>query len=213
MSLFLRRDRWYCGAAQRFCKYRRLYSRSSMEASAEDPWQLGEALHGDSGAWGRLVDEFSDTIWHWARSQGLTREDAEDVCQTVWYRLKDRGHTIADRRRLAGWLATTTRREAQALSARRRRAASAEITLVAVEHLAVVDQPSAFEITLGNETYQRLCAAFEALSLKCRELLGLLWDNMLSYQDVSELLGIPVGSIGPTRQRCLQSLREHAAIA
>lgn len=176
-----------------------------------DPYALRAALAGDADAWAGIVEEFSDTMWGWARSAGLSREDAADVCQTVWYLLKDRGHTIREPERLAGWLAITTRREAHAVS-RRVRTRQPEVIDVTD---AVLPDPSAGPEAhaLATETQTRLAQAFRSLSERCRSLLALLWDDNVSYADISEILDMPMGSIGPTRQRCLAKLRAEAVIA
>lgn len=182
-------------------------------ASDVDPWQLRAALANDPEAWNSLVDEFSGTIWQWARRMGLGREDAEDVCQSVWFLLKDRGHTIDDPRRLPGWLATTTRREALAVSKKSARRNETETPLIddAGSHIRSTDA-SAIELIIGEETFTDLEKAFDALSEKCKQLLSLLWSKVLSYREVSDLLDMPVGSIGPTKNRCLETLRQEALV-
>ena len=175
---------------------------------AEDPWQLRRALDGDRAAWTALVAEFHGTIWQWARRVGLEREDAEDVCQSVWYLLKDRGHTIEDPRRLPGWLATTTRHEAFAVTRKRTRRTHAEAPLSSFgeQQLASAD-PAAYDLLVMEETHSGLVDSFRQLSPKCRELLPLLWAKLLSYSEIGQLLEMPVGSIGPNKKRCLDALR------
>jgi RNA polymerase sigma factor (sigma-70 family) len=177
-----------------------------------DPWRLHEALAGDVAAWTDLVDEFGDTIWHWARGQGLSRDDAEDVVQTVWYLLKDKGHGIHDPARLPGWLATTTRRTAQSLitsrHTRERVALTADLASVEVE----ADDPGIEDLAVSLDMETRLLAAFGSLRARCQELLALLWSDKLSYSEISTILDMPIGSIGPTRERCLNQLRRRAAL-
>lgn len=179
---------------------------------ALDPYGLRRALNGDEEAWTALVEEFSATIWHWARSQGLDREEAGDVAQMVWFKLKDRGMAIREPRGLPLWLATTTKREARAMKKRRDR----EIPTV-----DQYDSPTGGAATAWSDPYQQarlselqrsLANGFAELSDRCRELLTMCWDDTLSYQDIADALGTSVGYIGPTRKRCLEQLRTRAGV-
>ena len=181
---------------------------------SDDPFRLGDALDGDEAAWNHLVGEFSTSMWHWARSYGLDRDDAADVAQMVWFKLKDKGHTIEDRRRLAGWLATTTKREA--ISMVRRRS-------VRIRHIDMTDEAMPEPVALPNigdpyqsarlsELHQALAAAYRSLSDRCRQLLALCWDDSLTYADMAQMLDVSVGYIGPTRRRCLDQLRAEAGL-
>lgn len=187
----------------------------AMSHDDADPWRLRAALADDVEAWTFLVDEFSTTMWHWARSYRLTREDAEDVCQTVWYQLRDKGHTIDDPRKLPGWLATTTRRAALAVARRRQRPGDAALSLDAndgaLAERLVTDEVSEEQVE-ANDLRQRLVDGFAQLSEKCRELLSMLWEGRFSYQEVADILGITIGSIGPNRLRCLSKLRSFAGV-
>ncbi|MEM7325540.1 MAG: sigma-70 family RNA polymerase sigma factor [Actinomycetota bacterium] len=181
-----------------------------MTERAEDPWQLQRALAGDTVAWAKIVDDFSGTMWYWARSQGLSHDDAEDVCQDVWYLLRDKGHTISDPRALPGWLATTTRRQAITVA---KRAARATATLTE-ERLAAIPtaHPAPDDIAVVTDHNERLTAAFHRLRERCQELLSLLWADV-SYVDISESLDMAMGSIGETRRRCLEQLRTEAGLS
>lgn len=186
-----------------------------MSQDEADPWRLRAALADDVDAWAFLVDEFSTTMWHWARSYRLSREDAEDVCQTVWYQLRDKGHGIDDPRKLPGWLATTTRRAALAMAQRRRRPSDAALSIDADDG-ALAEQlhtrESASEQVEADDLHDRLVVAFAELSDKCRELLTLLWHARLSYQEVADTLGMAIGSVGSDRLRCLTRLRQLARV-
>ncbi len=183
--------------------------------SPDDPFRLGAALDGDEDAWNHLVTEFSTSMWHWARSYGLEREEAADVAQMVWFKLKDRGHTIRDRRRLAGWLATTTKREA--ISMKRRR--DTQMRYVDITDASTPDPAASlssgdpFQQARLSELHERLVTGYGSLSERCRELLALCWDDTMSYEDIAETLGTSVGYVGPTRMRCLETLRTKAGIS
>ncbi len=180
----------------------------------DDPHGLAAALSGDERAWERLVNEFSGVIWHWARSQGLDREEAADVAQMVWFKLKDRGHAIQDRRGLPGWLATTTRREA--ISARRkrdRRMQHVDYVDVTEQRLPAAGQPDPSQMAQLTELHESLLEAYDSLSEQCRELLAMCWNTDMSYQDIASALGTSVGYVGPSRQRCLKSLKQRAGLS
>lgn len=183
------------------------------ELSTDDPWRLRDALAGDVEAWTAIVDEFSPTMWHWARTAGLERQDAEDVVQNVWYRLADRGHAIDEPARLAGWLATTTKRAAWDVHRRSsRRRESLGPSDVTEWQLPDVSAGPAAEV-LADDLSERLVAAFGTLREKCRDLLSLLWAPDVTYDEISRTLDMAVGSIGPTRSRCLEQLRRAAGVA
>ena len=185
-----------------------------MSTNRDDPFRLGDALAGDEDAWNHLVGEFSASIWRWARGYGLDRDEAADVAQMVWFKLKDRGHTIVDRRRLAGWMATTTKREAISMI-RRRNAELRHIDLTDTATLEPMASPTSgdpYQEARLSELHEALAAAFSKLSDRCRQLLALCWDHMLSYAEIADILDVSVGYIGPTRQRCLQRLRLEAGL-
>lgn len=182
-----------------------------MHVTSDDPWQLTAALGGDESCWIRIVEEFSATVWHWSRSYGLTREEAEDVAQNVWYKLKERGEDIADRRRLPGWLATTTRREALSMLRHRARTVAVGDDVLVDLHDRAPEAPVAAMVEV-NDMNARIVDAFRTLNDACRELLALCWKGSLSYEQIADSLGRSTGSIGPTRQRCLSALRARAGL-
>ena len=180
-----------------------------MDSSLEDPWRLRAALDGDADAWAKIIDDFSGTMWYWARSQGLNAEDAEDVCQDVWFLLRDKGRGISDPRALPGWLATTTRRQAITAS---KRAARTSTTLTDDRLESVTSTDAApDQLAIVSDHNERLAAAFETLRERCKELLSLLWADV-AYQEIAELLDMAIGSIGETRRRCLDQLRVEAGL-
>lgn len=193
------------------------YCPALMPTESDDPWGLRIALAGDVDAWSRIVDEFNGVMWHWARSQGLGRADAEDAVQNVWYRLADRGSAIDDPRKLPGWLATTTRREAQ--SRRRRLRRSTPVDDVGDDYRSAFrgqDGPGLRhdpeQAAVASDVEQRLVEAYWSLKEKCRELLALVWDPSMSYAAIAEAMDTTVGAIGPMRLRCLDRLRNAAGL-
>lgn len=165
------------------------------------------AAAGDQRAWDELVDGYAGLVWAVARLRGLSASDAADVSQVTWLRLVEHIGRLRDPERLAAWLATTVRRE----SGRLARAAALQVPMAdpaegrsgTGEGVPPADRP-----VLLAERNTMLWEAFGKLAPRCRELLGLLLaDDSLSYAEVSEILDMPVGSIGPTRARCLACLR------
>jgi RNA polymerase sigma factor (sigma-70 family) len=168
------------------------------------------ARNGDQAAWDALVEWHAPLIWSVCRRNRLTGADAEDVAQTVWLRLVDHLDSIRDPAALPGWLATTTRREClHMLRTVRALPASAEVLENTPDQNAIPVEHG----LLAAERDATLREAFGRLPLGCQQLLTLLIaDPPVPYTEISARLGIPVGSIGPNRQRYLDRLRRDPAI-
>jgi RNA polymerase sigma factor (sigma-70 family) len=165
---------------------------------------LARAAHGDQAAWDQLVDRYGRLVWSVARSFGLDEATAGDVSQTVWLRLVEHCAGIRDPDRLPGWLATTTRREALRVLRNSRRQQPSELTRTAADPTA----PLPDELLLDDELSRTVAVAFRQLPERCRQLLRLLTAvPRLDYRTISGVIDRPVGSIGPTRARCLERLR------
>jgi RNA polymerase sigma factor (sigma-70 family) len=163
------------------------------------------AADGDSGAWDALVERFSPLVWSVTRSLGLGRADAADVFQTTWLRLVEHLGRVREPERLGGWLAVTARHEGYRTLRRAGRA-------LPTDDESTFDAPAAqAELDgrlLADERDRDLWGAFARIPERCRGLLRLLVaDPPLSYQQIAELLDMPIGGIGPTRARCLDKLR------
>jgi RNA polymerase sigma factor (sigma-70 family) len=167
------------------------------------------AADGDQAAWNALVDRFSGLLWATCRAFRLSPADAADVCQLTWLRLLEHLETIREPARLPGWLATTCRRECLVLLRRNRR-----LQPVADDQLLHLgsDQAPADHELLVRDRDAGLWQAFTRLSERCQQILRLLVvipeNGPPSYQLAAETLGLPTGSLGPTRGRCLAQLRE-----
>lgn len=166
---------------------------------------------GDRQAFDDLLRMVTPLLWHTARGQGIDQNAVEDVLQTVWMSLLRHAESVRDPRTVVKWLLTTTRREAWRVS-RQQRAhltnsvydAEGEVTasLPADES----DQPD--QVALRSHRQRLLWAHVQQLSPRCRELLRVIaFADRPDYAVVAESLGMPVGSIGPTRGRCLAKLR------
>jgi RNA polymerase sigma factor (sigma-70 family) len=164
---------------------------------------LARAAEGDQEAWDALVDRFSQMVWSIARGFRLDDATAKDVTQTVWLRLVENLDRLTDPERLPGWLATTCRREALRVKGLRDRMIPTEF-----EYDIVDETPSLEAMLVEDEQAREVLVAFEELSDDCRQLLRLLCaDPPLSYEEIAEMVGRPIGSLGPTRARCVERLK------
>ena len=171
------------------------------------------ARNGEKQAWDQLVERYAPLIWSICLRYRLSRADADDVGQGVWLALLGHLAALRDPAALPGWLATTTQRECgRVLRAARRPEAPGH----APDAGDVADQqaPLAEHELLRAECHAALREAFTQLPPHCQQLITMLiHDPPVPYTQISAKLGIPVGSIGPTRSRCLGKLRCHPAIA
>lgn len=168
------------------------------------------ARDGDQTAWDQIVERYAPLVWSLCQRYHLARADADDVGACVWLRLVEKLDTIREPAALPGWLATTTRRECLRLLQAKHRELPVE------DHQRLVDDanPAADDWLLTQERYIALRIAYAGLSERCRQLLDLLFaDPVTPYEEISARLGMPVGAIGPTRQRCLGKLRSSPALA
>jgi RNA polymerase sigma factor (sigma-70 family) len=170
------------------------------------------ARNGDELAWDALAERYAPLIWSLCRRYRLDANDAADVGQNVWLQLVNQLGKIRDPAALPGWLATTTRRECQRVL-NRTQAPHAALQAPDADNIPD-DQASMLEQMLAAERHAALREAFAHLPPCCQQLIALLIkDPPMPYAQISAGLGIPVGSIGPNRRRCLDKLRHHPAIA
>jgi RNA polymerase sigma factor (sigma-70 family) len=184
---------------------------SQVEASRADRTArlkacVERARDGERGALDEVVRELNPLLWQVARAQGLSVEEAADVVQTTWLELLRRLYEIRSLQALTGWLVTATRREAWHVRERSRRRAPDTTAMLEV---APDPGPEPYERLLSNERDEVLWRHFQRLSERCRGLLRVVAEvDRPDYSVVAEALGMPRGSIGPTRGRCLAKLRE-----
>ena len=170
------------------------------------------AADGDEDAWSRLVTRFLPLVKSVIRAFGLSGQDGQDVAQIVWLRLVEHLGDLREPRALAGWIRTTTRNECIHVlkSLRRTVPVGVEVEFSAV----ALEGHELGEDLLSAERHQALLAALAELPEHQRNLMVLLAaDPPLSYAEISRRLGIPIGSIGPTRARALSRLRHSPAVA
>lgn len=166
---------------------------------------LERARNGETAALTEVVRELNPLLWHVARDEGLTVEESADVVQTTWLELLRRLHDIRSPTALTAWLITATKREAWRVRERSRRQAPD-----GAAHLESAPDPAPGpgEQLLSDERDQALWRHFQLLPERCRTLLRIVAQvGRPDYSAVAKALGMPIGSIGPTRGRCLAKLR------
>ncbi|TMR26175.1 sigma-70 family RNA polymerase sigma factor [Nonomuraea zeae] len=136
-------------------------------------------------------------MWAVARACGLSHSDAADAVQGSWLRLLQHLQSIRDPARVGGWLTTTVRREALLLLRKER---------TGVVSYEVVDDPDPASAVLEADDRRLLWKTVSTLHEPCRTLLQLVAID-LGSQQMAARLGLPMGSVGPTRARCLEKLR------
>ena len=176
-----------------------------------DPHVLvAAAARREAWAWDAIVARHAPAVRGVARRHRLCHADQEEVLQATWIRLLGAIDRIQEPEALGGWLATTARRECLRILAAGRRE-------VPVEEAEAIEDPGAAELAEAASTEERRRALREAIAglrARQRELVGLLLcDPPLSYEEVGRRLGMPVGSIGPTRLRCISRLRDDERLA
>ena len=178
-----------------------------MTASSDPTDLVLAAGKGDRLAWTELVRRYAGLVWHIALSYRLAADDAADVSQAVWLRAVEHLRDVRSPEHFGGWLATVARRESLHVLRARGREVPSELAAL----LADVADPAtaaADEPVLARELRELVHSAFTTLPPACQRLLRLLLrDPPVPYAEISTSTGLPVGSIGPTRQRCLQRLR------
>ena len=181
-----------------------------------DPLPLPElikaAIAGDQQAWAALVVKYLPLVYSITKRYRLTPTDAQDVSQTLWLRLLEHLGEVRDPMALPGWISVTTKNETlRLLKARNRSVEVDPLTNPILERGA--EGQTSDEQLLRSERRQVVRDALDELTPKQRALLLLLAaDPPLGYQEISRLLDIPVGSIGPTRARYLDRLRATTAM-
>jgi len=166
------------------------------------------ARAGDRTAWDALVRRYLRMLLGIARSYGLDEAAAQDVVQVTWLQLAQRLDQLREPHAVGAWLATTARRE----SLRQRRAAARERPVEAELFHERAAPGRVDDRVMMAERDRALWSAFKEIGERCQLLLRLLLAE-LPYVEIAAALEMPVGSIGPTRQRCLAALRKKVTAA
>jgi RNA polymerase sigma factor (sigma-70 family) len=183
---------------------------SPAAVSPAAPWQVAARLFtewrdGDPGALDQLVRLLTPTLWQIARACGLTTEAAEDVVQTTWLALVRGADHIREPQAVMRWTTTTTRREAWkvARASGRENAVGSEVLDAVAPVAGGADDP-----VFAEQAAYSLWRHVGRLSQRCQRLLRVIaFEDKPDYASLSAQLGIAVGSVGPTRGRCLDRLR------
>jgi RNA polymerase sigma factor (sigma-70 family) len=173
-------------------------------------WERAAALFlrwraGDARAMDELVRLMTPLLWHVVRAYGLDSALAEDVVQTTWLTLVRRHESITEPQAVSGWLTMVARREAWRVGKLHRRADPTEAESLEV-HLPA--QESAEQTAATDDESRRLWFAVAQLNDRCQRLLRIVaFEERPDYARIAQDMAMPIGSIGPTRQRCLGKLR------
>lgn len=179
---------------------------------------VDRCLSGDAHAWQQLVNRYARLVHSIPVRHGLTPDEVNDVGQEVFLALAQSLHQIEDPEKLPSWLITTARRFSWRVLQKRRNEYTGEQSDIGDEQApANVSQmqpvfskiPSMNELLEGWNRQELLAKAMTQLQERCRRLLSMLFldTSEPSYEEISSQTGLPKGSIGPTRIRCLQQLR------
>lgn len=176
--------------------------------SADDkevPALVAAAASGEARAWDGLMQRFGPMVTAVARSCRLNEADVGDVHQLTWLRLVEHIDRIEQPERVGAWLATTARRESLRVVRAKSRVS------FDYEGLLQRADPTAAALDAGplaEERSEAVQRAFAKLPPHCQRLLSILASSdPPSYKEISKALSMPIGSIGPTRGRCLEHLR------
>lgn len=186
-----------------------MYGRPPAGADASGPWDAAADAHarwraGDPRALDELVRILTPILWHAARSYGLSTEAAEDVVQGAWLCLVRTPAQVRDSQAIGGWMLTTTRRLAW------RSTRTREIPVAECAPQPPTQPPTPEEAAIAGHEAAALWRAVAALDARCQRLLRIIaFDERPNYAALSAETGTPIGSIGPTRRRCLDKLRTH----
>ena len=164
----------------------------------------------DQQAWDELIERYAPLVWAICTRYRLSNHDIEDVGQSVWLLLVEQLGKLREPAALPGWLATTTKRECLRVVTATRKSQQLGST---VDDALFADERAIDEQILIAERNAALRAGFAELPPHGQHLLAMLFrDPPCSYSEISATLGIPIGSIGPQRARCLERLRQSPAL-
>ena len=181
-------------------------ARKRDDGSVDISQVVRQAALGDRSSWEQLVSKYSRLIWAMTRDFKLADSDAADVVQATWLRLLEHIDRIEHPDRVGSWLAATARNEClRSLAARKRVVLSQDYAELGD---SAAHEPEIDERLLAAERAQVVRDALSCLPRRWQRLLEMLMaDPPASYADISDELELPIGSIGPTRGRCLARLR------
>jgi RNA polymerase sigma factor (sigma-70 family) len=189
---------------------------SELPTESPSVWEAAATLFerwrdGESDALDDLVRLLSPMLWQVVRASGLDAATSEDVVQTTWLALVRSGESITQPRAVAGWLCTAARRESWRVAKQSSRQLPVEDETIARR---LPDSPAPESRVVLDDDNARLWDCLHKLSERCQRLLRIVAaEARPDYSVIATELDMPVGSIGPTRGRCLDKLRQELALA
>jgi RNA polymerase sigma factor (sigma-70 family) len=161
---------------------------------------------GDEAQMAELVKILTPILWHTSRASRLDAAAAEDVLQTVWLTLVRKADTITEPLAVLQWLVVTTKREAWRVARTQARTRPDDLEAAGALHSEATEsvEDAVLRATSDHQLWQHV----EGLPARCRALLRVIaFADRPDYAELAQALGMPQGSIGPTRGRCLAKLR------
>jgi len=179
-----------------------------VQTGHSDSELITACVNGEAWAWNALVDRYKRLIYSIALRANLGQEDAADVFQTVFTLLLENLHNIRDPQALGAWLITTAKRQSWRMLRKRQREVSDSEDSAELAAAEWLEDTHPDESRWADQALVR--DALEHLDGRCKKLLWLLYYDRSepSYEEISQRIRMPLGSIGPTRARCLQKLRK-----
>jgi RNA polymerase sigma factor (sigma-70 family) len=180
-------------------------------ATASDQDLILRCREGNAGAWQRLWNKYNRLVYSIPLRYGLSRDDAADIAQLTFTILIQSMDSLSEDSRLAPWLATVARRHTWRLMERNRReTASDRLEDADLAQSAVLLGKSDADSIEHWELTEWLEAGLSKIDERCRDLLLALYfqPERSSYAEVGARFNMPTGSIGPTRARCLERLKQ-----
>jgi RNA polymerase sigma factor (sigma-70 family) len=184
--------------------------KSTRAVAGLDRDLIRRCQQGNEGAWQQLLNKYERLVYSIPLRYGLSREEAADIAQNTFTILIESLDTLSEDSRLGAWLATVARRQSWRLLERNRREVASEgLDAVDLAHRAVLVGKSNADSVEHWELTEFLDTGLSQIGEPCRRLLLALYfePESSSYAEVGARLGMPIGSIGPTRARCLKRLR------
>jgi RNA polymerase sigma factor (sigma-70 family) len=170
---------------------------------------VSKAASGDQAAWNEIVDRYGRRVWAICRAHRLGQADAADVFQQTWLRVLEKLDSLREPARLGAWISTICRNEALAALRRAKRTQTVGDTWLLDRATGPDDDPGMPSLVAARNA--ELWRAFQRLGTRCQDVLRVLVveadDERPSYEHAATVLDMPIGSLGPTRGRCLNQLR------
>jgi len=176
----------------------------------DDAVLVAAACDDDQAAWAELHRRHHHRLVAIARGRGLDGSDAADAAQRAWALLHRHIGGLREPEKVFGWLAVTVRHEAGRVP--RRREVATDPTVIARAERPGDGAPDPAERVVAAEERRVVHLAFRRLPARCQELFRLLEWEGLSYEEAAARLGMKIGSVGPTRQRCLACLARETGV-